>query len=78
MALRGITELGVAEAWVLLRDQFCRDDLPPLSAVENEDWGRDYVMSRFLEYSPGELERVGLTLEPDLVEESSGFYGVAY
>ena len=35
-----IVELGVAEAYAILVKQG-QDNLPPLEAIENEDWGRD-------------------------------------
>jgi hypothetical protein len=34
--------------------------LPPLDSIENEDWGRDYLLSRFLEIPASELARAGL------------------
>ena len=34
--------------------------LPPLGAVENEDWGRDYVLQCLLRHSDEELAAVGL------------------
>jgi hypothetical protein len=52
-------DLGVAEAYGLLA-ALGRFDLPPLEAVENEDWGRDWLLSRFLELSPEELAALGL------------------
>ena len=35
-------------------------DLPPLEAVENEDWGRDYVLQRLQQHSDEDLARLGL------------------
>jgi len=35
--------------------------LPPLDAVENEDWGRDYVLQHFQRHTPEELAEAGLT-----------------
>ena len=49
MALTPIVELGVSEAYEILTGRFGVTDLPPLDAIENEDWGRDYLLSRFLE-----------------------------
>ena len=37
--------------------------LPPLEAVENEDWGRDYVLQHFLQHTGAELARAGLKWE---------------
>src|SRR5262245_48823361 len=44
-----IVELGVSEAYEILTGHFGITDLPPLDSLENEDWGRDYLLSRFLE-----------------------------
>jgi hypothetical protein len=64
MALTPIVELGVAEAYHLLVGHFGQTDLPPLDAIENEDWGRDYLLSRFVDISPEELAELGLTRNP--------------
>ena len=42
LALTPIVELGVAEAYAILTERFGVVDLPPLDAIENEDWGRDF------------------------------------
>ena len=61
-----IIDLGVAEAYELLTNRFGLSDLPPLEAIENEDWGRDSLLSRFLELSAEELANAGLSWdEPD-------------
>ena len=52
MALRPVVELGVAEAYELLTDRFGQSGLPPLEAIENEDWGRDFLLSRFHRHAP--------------------------
>ncbi len=59
MDLTPIVELGVAEAYEILSERFGLADLPPLEAIENEDWGRDYLLSRFLEMSEEDLAQVG-------------------
>ena len=41
--MRSIYELSTEEAYHLAAEHFGHD-LPPLDAVENEDWGRDYVL----------------------------------
>ncbi len=64
MALTPIVELGVAEAYAILADRFGHEDLPPLDAIENEDWGRDFLLSKFQDLPPGALAEVGLTLDP--------------
>lgn len=56
-----IVELGVAEAHAILSERFGMADLPPLDAIENEDWGRDSLLSRFLELPPDALADAGLT-----------------
>jgi hypothetical protein len=60
MALTAIVELGVAEAYSILTEHFGVVGLPPLDAIENEDWGRDLLLSRFLEISDLDLARAGL------------------
>jgi hypothetical protein len=60
MALTSILELGVSEAYAILENQLGVRDLPPLDAVENEDWGRDLVLSRFLDLSSEQLAELGL------------------
>jgi hypothetical protein len=74
--LRPIIDLGVAEAYAILTGPLGWDpcSLPPLGAIENEDWGRDLLLSQFIEVAPRELVRVGLCLaEPAQAgEEISG------
>jgi hypothetical protein len=65
MALRPIVELGVAEAHDLLGAHFGQTDLPPLEAIENEDWGRDYLLSRLQDLPDDALRDVGLTRGDD-------------
>lgn len=60
MALTPIVELGVDEAYDLLVRAFGARDLPPLKAIENEDWGRDYLLSRFLDLPAEALASAGL------------------
>jgi hypothetical protein len=62
MALTPIAELGVAEAYELLSERFRQSDLPPLDAIENEDWGRDYLLSRFLDIPARALAEAGITV----------------
>ncbi len=59
MAMRSIYELTTEEAYHIVAEQFGHE-LPPLDAVENEDWGRDYVLQKLLEHAPEELAAVGL------------------
>lgn len=61
MALTPVVELGVAEAYELLSVRFGVLDLPPLEAIENEDWGRDHLLSRFEEIPADALAAAGLT-----------------
>ena len=62
MALTPIAELGVAEAYTLLTGRFGLTGLPPLEAIENEDWGRDLLHGRFLEIPADALAEAGITL----------------
>jgi hypothetical protein len=59
-----IVELGVSEAYEILTGHFGITDLPPLDSLENEDWGRDYLLSRFLELPRSALAEAGLSLPP--------------
>jgi len=65
MALIPIVELGVSEAYSILTEHFGVRGLPPLDSIENEDWGRDYLLSRFLEISASELAQAGLIAVED-------------
>lgn len=70
MELTPIVELGVAEAYAILTERFGLSDLPPLQAIENEDWGRDLLLGRFLEFTSEALAEQGFCLhEP---EDSDG------
>jgi hypothetical protein len=60
MALIPIVDLGVSDAYRILTEHFGVADLPPLDAIENEDWGRDYLLSRFLEFPARALAEAGL------------------
>ncbi len=64
MELKSIIELGVDEAHAILRDRFGQTDLPPLEVIENEDWGRDHLLSRFESITPDDLAKAGLTRDP--------------
>ena len=61
MGLTPIVELGVSEAYVMLTAHFGVLNLPPLDAIENEDWGRDYLLSRLLEMPASALAEAGLS-----------------
>jgi hypothetical protein len=71
MALIPLVELGVADAYTILAERFGQSDLPPLDAIENEDWGRDYLLSRLLEIAPELLERAGLCNDCDRAKPSA-------
>ena len=58
-----IVELGVDEAYRILTERFGVVDLPPLIAIENEDWGRDLLLSHFLHLTAEQLAEAELTLE---------------
>jgi hypothetical protein len=61
--MRSIYDLTTEEAYRLVSEHFGHP-LPPLDSVENEDWGRDYVLQHLQEHSAEELAAVGLTWEP--------------
>ncbi len=63
MALIPITELGVSEAYDILTRHFDVVGLPPLDAIENEDWGRDYLLTRLFELPADELAKAGLVAD---------------
>jgi hypothetical protein len=65
MELKPAVELGVAEAYALLTERFGVTGLPPLEAIEYEDWGRDLLLSRLQEISPAALAEAGITLDDD-------------
>lgn len=61
--LTPIVELGVAEAFVILTEQLgvsC-ESLPPRDAIENEDWGRDLLLSKLQEIDSRALAAAGLS-----------------
>jgi hypothetical protein len=58
--MRSIYDLTTEEAYRLVHDHFGHE-LPPLDAVENEDWGRDYVLQHLQRHSAEDLAAVGLT-----------------
>jgi hypothetical protein len=60
--MRRIDELTTEEAYLLVSEHFGHP-LPPLDAVENEDWGRDYVLQHFQRHTAEELAAAGLTWE---------------
>jgi hypothetical protein len=55
---RNLLDLTTEEAYRLAAQ--LGHDLPPLDAVENEDWGRDYVLQCLQQHSDEELARRGL------------------
>jgi hypothetical protein len=62
MTWRSIYDLTTEEAYRLVGEHFGHE-LPPLEAVENEDWGRDYVLQHFLRHATEELAAAGVTLK---------------
>lgn len=62
IAMRNIYELSTSEAHRIVTEEL-HCELPPLDAVENEDWGRDYVLQHFQRVSSDELAALGLTWE---------------
>ena len=59
VVMRSVYDLTTEEAYQLVADHFGHE-LPPLDAVENEDWGRDYVLQCLHEHTVAELAAVGL------------------
>ena len=52
--MRSIFDLTTEEAYQVVSTELGYA-LPPLDAVENEDWGRDYVLQCLLRHTPEEL-----------------------
>lgn len=71
MELKPLTDLTVADAYELLSSAFGQRDLPTLDAIENEDWGRDYLLSRLHDLDDGDLAAAGLTRAPDEFNDSA-------
>jgi hypothetical protein len=61
--MQSIHELSTEELYRLAGERFAHE-LPPLEAVENEDWGRDYVLQCLAQHPAEELKALGLTWEP--------------
>lgn len=61
MPLRPLVELGVEEAYRIASDELGIEGLPPLEAIENEDWGRDLLLSKLHEMPDSVLYLLGLT-----------------
>jgi hypothetical protein len=59
--MRTIHDLTTDEAYQIVAA--LGHELPPLEAVENEDWGRDYVLQDFQRHSAEELAAIGLTMD---------------
>jgi len=59
--MRNIYELSTEDAYCIV--QQLGFSLPPLDAVENEDWGRDYVLQHLQRLNADELIALGLTWE---------------
>jgi len=57
--LRNILDLTTEEAYHLATATLGHE-LPPLEAIENEDWGRDYVLQTLQQHTDDELARLGL------------------
>ena len=65
MELTPVVELGIAEAYALLTDHFGVTGLPPLDAIEYEDWGRDFLLDRFTQIPAEALAEAGITLSDE-------------
>lgn len=60
--MRSIFDLTTEEAYRLAAEHFGHE-LPPLDAVENEDWGRDYVLQCLHGHTAAELAEVGVSID---------------
>lgn len=66
--MRSIFDLTTEEAWHILATQL-GEEVPPLEAVINEDWGRDYLLQRLLRLPQDTLLRLGIYL-PEISDPS--------
>lgn len=57
--VRDLLDLETAEAYALAVERLGLQ-LPPLAALENEDWGRDFLLQRLQELTEDHLASVGL------------------
>jgi hypothetical protein len=57
--LRNLLDLTTEEAYHLATARLGHE-LPPLEAIENEDWGRDYVLQTLQQHTDEELAQLGL------------------
>ena len=62
--MRSLYDLTTEEAYKLATEHFGHD-LPPLDAVENEDWGRDYVLQCLSRHTAEELAEAAIRLPTD-------------
>ena len=62
--MRSIYDLTTEEDYRLVSEHLGHE-LPPLDAVENEDWGRDYVLQHLQRHTAEQLAAVGLTWDED-------------
>ena len=56
-----IVELGVADAYSILSSASASPICRPWTPSRNEDWGRDFLLSKFLEIPPQLLAEAGLS-----------------
>ena len=66
--MRSVFDLTTEEAYRLATGHF-HHACPPLDAVENEDWGRDYVLQLLRGHSAEELAAAGLTWDDSESED---------
>jgi hypothetical protein len=67
--MRSVFDLSTEEAYRLAHERFGHD-LPPLDAIENEDWGRDYVLQKLCEHTAEELAAAGIVWEDEAGPEN--------
>ena len=75
--LTPIVELGVAEALAILTEQLgvSPETLPPLDAIENEDWGRDLLLSKLQEIDDRTLAAAGLSRQDGKLHRRRASHG---
>ena len=56
---RSLLDLTTEEAWRILAEAL-GEEVPPLEAVQNEDWGRDYLLQKLMSLPADTLRKLGL------------------
>lgn len=69
ITVRSIFDLTTEEAWRILAE-LLGEEIPSLEAVQNEDWGRDYILQKLLSLPPHTLGELGLYIPNDSEQDT--------